>query len=172
MTLSRLHTTLAVLLLLMAAPVWMGGCTPARSFAMPESPPADFLLAATVFTPAAEQPSEPASVPARYILEPDATLRASIGPGSTPTTFPKPTRTLTSEQLARVWALARPLGLENGDARIIVSPENFSPPGSDGSILIEFRADEAQRSYAYPASNPHARALIDALAELAWVRPD
>ncbi|MCA9303281.1 MAG: hypothetical protein KC996_04090 [Phycisphaerales bacterium] len=173
MTLSRTLTTLVVRILLAAIlPVWMVGCSTNQRFTMPDTAPGDFVLAATVFTPPQEHPDSPASVPARYIVEPDATLRAAVGPGSSPVIYPSPTRTLTSEQFARLWTLAHAIPLDTDDARSINSPENFSPPADTPSFLIEFRANESQQAFAFPANHPQARALIDALADLAWVRTD
>lgn len=172
MTLSRPHCTLSALILLALASVRMLGCSAAERFELPDAPPSDFVLAATVFTPAATDKDQPASVPARYIVEPDGTLRAAIGAGSSPTTYPRATRTLTSAQFDQLWTLTRAIDLDGDGARAINSPEIFTPPGDTGVVLIELRADETQQGFAFPADHPQTRALIEALADLAWVRTD
>jgi len=172
MTLSRTLTTLGVLIMLACLPVWIGGCSTNRAFTMPEAAPGDFVLAVTVFAPPQAEPETPVGVPARYILEPDATLRAAVGPGSSPSTYPNPTRTLSSAQLDRVWAQLRLLDLDPSAARPIVSPETFNAPAERGVLLIELRIDQNQHAYAIDPSNPQARALVQSLADLAWVRAD
>lgn len=172
MTLSRTLTTLGVLIMLACPPVWIGGCSTNRAFAMPEAAPGNFVLAVTVFVPPQAEPESSVSVPARYILEPDSTLRAAVGPGSSPSTYPSPTRTLSASQTERVWALLRSLDLSPSTARPIVSPETFNAPAERGVILIELRIDQNQHAYAIDPSNPQARALVQSLADLAWVRAD
>lgn len=172
MTLSRSLPVLFASILLALLCAQMLGCSSSRAFTLPDSPPSDFVLAATVFTPSSVSADQPASVPARYILEPDGTLRAAVGPGSSPTTYPRETRTLTSAQFNQLWMLTRAIELDGSDARAINSPEIFTPPGDTGVVLIELRANETQQGFAFPSDHPQARALIEALADLAWVRVD
>ncbi len=150
------------------------GCASTHTFLMPERTPDDFVLAATVFVGSASEHANPTEIPARYIVEPDATFRASVGPGSSPTTYPQPTRTLAPTDLDRLWALVRALDLTNANegVRPIASPEIFHAPGDQTVYLIEVRSNRVQRAFALDPGIPQARALIEHLAALAWVQSD
>jgi hypothetical protein len=82
--------------------------------AIPEDRPADFTLAMTVYSPASPRVAATlprALRPARYIVEPDGSLRAASGPAARAATFPPLARTLTPRQMDQVWRLVRDTAL-------------------------------------------------------------
>ena len=170
MTLSRTIT-----ILLAPAIFLLTGCTTNRALTMPQSTPEDFVLALTVFAPANEHPESRSQVPARYILESDATLRVAIGPGSDANTYPRRARVLDADQIQSLWASARALDLTNEDTegiRMVASPEIFRAPSGQTLYLLEIRSQHTQRAFTLDPANPSARALVEQLAELAWVQAD
>lgn len=92
----------------------------AQRAAQAESVPPDFSLAITVIAPArgAVQPATlPRGLrPARYILEPDGTLRVALGAGATRATYPFPTRIISDAGRAEIWSRSKTLGLLDVDS--------------------------------------------------------
>ncbi|MBL8762030.1 MAG: hypothetical protein JNL50_12085, partial [Phycisphaerae bacterium] len=91
------------------------GAAPAASAAapgitLPERAPGDFALSVTVATP--DPARDPATLarwqrPARYIVEPGGTLRASVRPGARVDAYPPAVRTLSRAQVESLWASVR-----------------------------------------------------------------
>ena len=73
--------------------------------------PDDFAVAVTVHGPEtarADIDALPRAYrPARYIVEPDRVLRASLGPGADAQTFPPQTRRLDDRAMQQLWRLVR-----------------------------------------------------------------
>jgi hypothetical protein len=156
--------------------------------------PADFALAITVVTPikSATQPQTlPRSQrPARYILEPDGTLRIALGGGSTTTTYPPPTRLLSSARREDVWNLVKaagllepevpgrlrgsdssvPLGTQTGGEPISMLDPTATPPKTPTALIV-LSANGVRDFYriAFDES-PNLAALTDRLAAYGWVR--
>lgn len=111
----------------------------------------------------------------RYILFPDGTLHADVGHSLRPDVRPGTTRQLTTEQVERVWTLARQLGLAD--------PDNGQLPGNDALIVaapdqvvqvVNFLADGrawrfVRRSAPDGALDPATSPFVRELAALAWV---
>lgn len=120
----------------------------------------------------AEQPR--ALRAARYIVEPDGLLRASVGPGSGTSTFPPPMRHLSAGQVAELWTLVHRAGyLEQGPSTQSADAETVETAVSRPTAMIYVAGNEGRRSLVVPlesASGTATRALVDRLAELAWIR--
>ncbi len=143
-----------------------------------ESPPPDFTLAITVL--AREGPgaaADPRAIarpyrPGRYILEPDGQLRAAIGAGARPASFPPAMRRLTAAERREVWDLAGRAGyLQITEERSI---DAASPPAlvSRPTAMVYIVGFETTRGTQVVLDAPDAeasRVLVDRLAELAWV---
>jgi hypothetical protein len=147
-------------LFLLTIPLFLlGGCTSVGQMAdqsLPDRRPADFTLGVVVYgdedSPGVEHRS------ARYIIDADGYLRASVGSGSSPSTYPKITRRLSRSQLDEVWSMVEGL--------------NLGEPGGDGSdgageYLIELRSLGTSRSW---NANDSAGDFVGFLAGLAWIR--
>lgn len=138
----------------------------------PEDPPEDFSLAVTVFDPihAGEHPSPPLT-PARYILDPDGALRAAVGAGASPTTFPPIVRRLSEGQRQRVWWLTLATGAhEPGPGERIDSPETYRPASDDPEALITVAWLGGRASVVRTLGEGEpGRALTAELARLSWV---
>lgn len=160
---------------------WMGGCA-ATPPTVADEAPADFSLAVVVRVPEAQADAwttgdrtKPRAVrPARYLLESDDLLRAVIGPGGLPRTFPPPTRRLTQAQVESLWARVRDSGLLTGEAitREALGQEfaDKPEPVAEPTALMVIRAD-GRRVYRRQVLSEGSAAygLTDALAELAWI---
>lgn len=142
------------------------------------APPPDFTLAITVLTrESAKADSDPRTTarplrPGRYILEPDGQLRVAIGRGATPATYPPAMRRLTAEQRREAWELADRAGLASIPAAESIDAERPPPIVSRPTALVYVRARGERRGTEVALDSPDAepaRALIDRLAELAWV---
>lgn len=157
----------------------LAGCemTPARGVGTPDKPPADFALSVTVFAPSMrvagepEPKRDPATTPARYILEPDGTLRAAVGPGATPETFPPIVRRVSDGQRQRLWWLTLDTAAHDpGPDAKVASPETYRPEGTDPEALITVSWLGGWSAAAKPLGDGSTgRALTAELARLAWV---
>jgi len=176
-----MRKSLVVLVCVVAALV---GCemTPAPRADAPDKPPADFGVSVTVFAPGVRRAGEAgptrtaATTPARYIVEPDGTLRAAVGAGATPTTFPPIVRRLSDRQRQRVWWLTVATGAHDpAPADRIDSPETYRPvfDEGDGAVaLITVSWLGGRASQADPVTGGSAAEELTAeLAGLAWVEP-
>lgn len=145
-----------------------------------DGPPADFALAVTVFGPEFDE-ADIADLPrpfrpARYIVEPNRELRASIGPGSDAETYPPLTRRLERRQMAQLWRLVRDAGLlDPSHPGLIDTTSTFRAP-ANRRVTTVYAAYGDTRRYLQlytdrdDASGAAGIALADRLAELAWVR--
>lgn len=162
----------ALTLLLLPALPPLGGCASAPELVLRGDRPGDFTLGLVVYHDQAWD--DAAQRPARYIVEPDGTLRASVGDGSAPLTHPPITRRLGQAQLDALWATARSLAptpqQDKASDELVRSPETYAPPRGAG-YLVEVRSRDSQGAWALAPSDENARALAAQLAELAWVRP-
>jgi len=124
--------------------------------ALPDRRPADFTLGVVVF---GEEGARDVSLrSARYIVDADGNLRASVGNGSDSGTFPKITRRLSSDDLDRIW-----INLEKLD---LGEPIIYEGSLDDG-YLIEIRSQQTTRVW---ASNKKSTAeFVTMLADLAWI---
>ncbi len=146
----------ALVLLLACVLFALGGCVSQGAMHLPDRRPGDFTLGVVVYgdedAPGVEHR------PARYIVDADGYLRASVGSGSSPSTYPKITRRLSRAQLDEVWSMIE--GLDLGE------------PIADGAVLmdgylIEIRSAGTSRAWAADAS---AADFVGFLAGLAWIR--
>lgn len=168
----------------------IGGCA-ARGGLGDGSPPAarpdDFVLAVTVYDQPSDQPVHTTRTsdlpralrPARYIVEADGVLRASLGAAASPSVFPPMTRRLSEDQLNTLWTLTLDTGVfdEEPPGERIGPVASYKPPRGRITALIESFAAGQRISCALGiegAEQEHqpVRTLTDALAELAWVRAD
>lgn len=159
------------------------GSTPAlpppKPVALPDARPADFTLAVTVLAPAHDR-ARPADLPrslqpGRYIVEPDGSLRVALGPGSTVTTFPPRTRTLSPRQMDMLWRQVRDSGLlDPGNPGRITGPEEAlrSRDRTTGLFYIAQEGNRATVRVLLDRSEASlgAERLVDRLAELGWVK--
>jgi len=155
------------------------GAVPDQS-AGPQTVPSDLAIGVTVFSPE----TDPARIqflerwarPARYIVEPDGVLRAATGPGVTTRVFPPRLRELNPAQMSRLWRLAREVGLtRDGHPDAIVSADTFEPSYRETEAVISViaRGELRVAAIALDSTTPEAsaaRALVDRLAELSWIR--
>jgi hypothetical protein len=145
-----------------------------------EDPAPDFSLSVTVFNPTATGDAAAALPrphrPARYIVLPDAILRASVGTGSWTGTFPPETRQLSEAQYRDLWRLTRNSGLLDPDstARIPTSDRYLPREGRPVAVLdVTTGGRRVSSRVNLDATSPEAGAtetVIDRLAELAWIR--
>lgn len=136
--------------------------------------PGRFVLGVTVLgTPDGQR--DPAFQPARYIVEADGQLRAAVGAGVTPLTFPPVTRRLDDRQIAGLWAI-----VERSD--ILRDPDPARTPSAElvraekgRTIAVVFAsAGDIARTSRFELSppdpdSPRIRPLIRELAKLAWI---
>lgn len=163
------HTTL---LAAMAAGLWGCAGTPAPAA---DGPPPDFSVSVTVID--SEVPAGPALArsmrPARFIVEPDWVLRASVGPGSRATTYPPAMRTLSRAQVLQLWRAVNTAGYLTSDARAqVAGTETRTPEVRKPTALVYVCGNGVHRSVMKTLDAPDAgptRQLIDRLSGLAWV---
>jgi hypothetical protein len=173
-------TRLLIALLLAGIGLLLVGCgssTPNQRLirALEQNPflPRNFTLGVTVVGEG--DPSDPAFRPARYIVEADGLLRAAVGPGASPSTFPPVTRRLDDSQLTTLWAMVETAGiLKDPDPARIGNPELVEPRRGQTVIVVAARADRLSRASAFelvPADEEVGRVLplVRQLAEYAWV---
>lgn len=155
----------------------------------PGAMPPDFAVAVTVRVPEAQadawtiarQDQPRALRPGKYVVEPDSLLRVWVGPGAKTTSFPPPTRRLSQDQVAQLWAQVRDAGWTAEPAKRSaarptgIRAEFDAEPGPVAeSTAIIYIAAGGERYYRLEPleSNPAspARRLTDTLAEMAWLR--
>lgn len=150
---------------------------------LPEQAPEDFALSVTVATP--DPNRDPSTLarwqrPARYIVEPGGSFRASVRPGARVDAYPPPIRTLSRAQIETLWASVRAdswMSEPPAGSKAAASPEveTMPPEIQRRSALLWICAAGKRRGVVVPlaAGSPESDAaarLIDQLAELAWVR--
>ncbi|MCC6970670.1 MAG: hypothetical protein IT434_10660 [Phycisphaerales bacterium] len=153
------------------------------SVSLPEQAPEDFALSITVATP--DPLRDPSTLarwqrPARYIVEPGGTFRASVRPGARVDAYPPPIRTLSRAQIETLWASVRAdswMSEARAGSKAVASPEveTMPPELQRRSALVWISAAGMRRGVVVPLAGGNAESdaaarLIDQLAELAWVR--
>jgi hypothetical protein len=139
------------------------------TIAFPEQRPSDFTLGVVVFGDL--ESTEPAIRSARYIIEPDGTLRASFGEGSDGLTYPPITRRVDDSTLDAIWDRVRSMDLEGDDWRFVQAPEQFhAEMGSNRGYLLEVRSEVSFSAWSTGMDTPSMRLLTRELASLAWVK--
>lgn len=136
--------------------------------ALPEEPPEDFGLAVTVF------PADAGLTPARYIAQPDGSLRAATGPGAGVGTFPPVVRLLDHDQRRRLWWLTLDTRAHDPTGPWAVASPDTLDVQSQGAVLVTTAYWGARTSAAIPqqgSESIQARALVEELERLAWVKP-
>ncbi len=166
-------------MMLRTGPVLLGlltllvGCRTTGTMTIPQRRPADFTLGVVVYCDHAWEKTE--ECPARYIVEADGTMRASVGDGSGPLTHPPINRRLDQATMDHLWDLTHDLSVFTADEtgphpHVVHSPETYFP-GDGAGYLIEIRSLDDQSAWAMPKDDPTAWALVRELAELSWVKP-
>ncbi len=136
---------------------------------LPEQRPSDFTLGVVVFGD--PDSTEPAIRSARYIIEPDGTLRASFGEGSDGLTYPPITRRVDGSTLNAIWDRVRSMDVEGDDWRFVQAPEQFhAEMGSNRGYLLEVRSEVSFSAWSTGMDTPSMRLLTRELASLAWVK--
>ncbi|MBC6954428.1 MAG: hypothetical protein DYG93_10785 [Leptolyngbya sp. PLA2] len=145
------------------------------------SAPPDFTLSVTVLSSARSIAETdrlpPRSRPACYLVEPDGSFRVAVGPAASPKVFPPLARTLTREQVDRVWSLARDAGVLDADhPGRVQNVETFVRPAGNATVALVYAGFAgSQRHVAVALDGDHAEPaalvpLIDELNALAWMR--
>lgn len=138
------------------------------SIELPEHRPSDFTLGIVVFGDPDADAIEQRS--ARYIVEPDGTLRASFGEGSDGLTYPPFTRLLDGATLDSIWDRVRSMDLGGEGWRSVQAPEAYhAAMGSNRGYLLEVRSDVTFSAWSTDADSQQVRTLTRELASLAWV---
>lgn len=173
-----LRTTLVLLLVALA------GCssnTPPPAPAakpLPDERPADFVLAATVYSPTAMAEARlPRSLRgARYVVEADGALRAAVGPALESKALPGQVRQLTPDEFDTLWRIIRESSLlDPQSVWRVENPEEITR-ASDRTTALIYIACDGQRTTLRllldrsSAESVEAERLIDRLAQWAWVK--
>src|SRR5690606_9245979 len=113
--------------------------------------PGDFAVAITVYSPvtdAAGVDTLPVRLrPARYVLEPDGVLRAQVRPQLTEDTYPPRIRTLSGEQVDRVWRLVGAGPFTNPDEPTRIGGPVEVEPAPDRTDAVIYIADDHSRRF-------------------------
>lgn len=135
---------------------------------LPEQRPSDFTLGVVVFGDPDADSIEMRS--ARYIIEPDGTLRASFGEGSDGLTYPPITRKVDGSTMDAIWDRVRSMDLDGDDWRSVQAPEQFhAEMGSNRGYLLEVRSDVTFSAWSTGMDTHAMRSLTREFASLAWV---
>tara|TARA_A100000171_G_scaffold23251_1_gene21636 strand:+ start:4190 stop:4693 length:504 start_codon:yes stop_codon:yes gene_type:complete len=164
-----MHTIRTCVLMLLG--VLLASCSTSSErdpIELPEQRPSDFTLGIVVFGDPDAETIETRS--ARYIIEPDGTLRASFGEGSDGLTYPPITRRVDGSTLDAIWDRVRSMDVEGGDWRFVQAPEQFhAEMGSNRGYLLEVRSDVSFGAWSTGMDTQSMRTLTQELASLAWV---
>jgi hypothetical protein len=158
------------------------GTTPKKlersSVPPPDQRPVDLALAATVFAPRVPLPDVelPRAIrPARYIVEADGVLRASVGAASDAAAFPPRVRQLSPRQADQVWRALLDSGLlDDANPNRLSDPESAMRSGdrTTAMIFVSYQGKRTTLRVLLDRATPDAVAaerVIDRLAELAWL---
>lgn len=109
----------------------------------------------------------PEALGARYVLEPDGTLRAQLGTTMLERRFPPFIRLLEPAERARVLELAEAAVAAGTPARLgpVTDAQGHVPPG----VRVVVHRGATAEAAASTSEQPEARALVDHLESLAWV---
>jgi hypothetical protein len=126
--------------------------------------PDDFALSVTVLPASGLSPS---MVPAWYVLRPDGVLHAALGERLPASPAPPAVRTLSRDQVHRVWELVVQGGLVKGQGAAL--PEwQTSVPGS--AAIVYVGAWGRRRTSAVPADRVESvEPVVAELRRLGWV---
>ena len=164
-----MHTIRICVLMMIGA--FLASCSATNErdpIAFPEQRPSDFTLGVVVFGDPDADSIEMRS--ARYIIEPDGTLRASFGEGSDGLTYPPITRRVDGSTLDAIWDRVRSMDVEGGDWRFVQAPEQFhAEMGSNRGYLLEIRSGVTFSAWSTGMDTPSMQLLTRELASLAWV---
>lgn len=144
----------------------------------PESgPPEDFTLSVTVVNPPGTRvlPETARELrPARFVVEPDAVLRASVGSTSDVRVFPPPLRTLSRDQVLGLWTLTgKAMDLSAPGNEAAADAETIATTVREPTAYIFVAAQGRRRSAAVSLKDPDAGPtvrMIRQLSRLAWIR--
>ena len=146
--------------------------------AVPERVPNDLAVDVTVLvgrgTPDAVLVE---SQQAKYIVQPDGTLQADVGPFIDISTRPGRSRVLAQDQLEYVWSVLRQTGFaREADANGPANPDLLRVNPKERLAIITVRAEGhtwnfVRRTTGDQALDPAAARVIRTLAALAWI-PD
>jgi len=164
-----MHTIRTCVLMLLG--VLLASCSTSSErdpIELPKQRPSDFTLGIVVFGDPDAETIETRS--ARYIIEPDGTLRASFGEGSDGLTYPPMTRRVDDSTLDAIWDRVRSMDLDGDDWRLVQAPEQFhTEMGSNRGYLMEIRSDVSFSAWSTAADTRSIQTLTRELASLAWV---
>jgi len=137
----------------------MAGCVEPKPVQDPAAGyPPDLTLVFVVDAPTGD--GDLLSQPARYIVEPDRTLRVALGPGAIKDQYPPPTAKLTPDQMRHLYNLTLPIDWH---------PLKTGPQAQANVIL--YRAaltqhGETRLCHASPKQSPGLTRLLAYLVEL------
>jgi hypothetical protein len=145
---------------------------------LPDERPADFVLAATVYSPDSMSEAKlPRSLRgARYVVEADGALRAATGEDLKNKTFPGQVRQLSPREFDTLWRVVRESGLLDPEsAWRVENPEQITRAPDRTTVLIYIACDGRRTTLRLllDRANPDsvaAERLVDRLAQWAWVR--
>lgn len=164
------------------------GCagSPARlgdAAALPERAPEDFGLTITVMGPVrAGGDLAYASIgaklrPGRYIIEPDRSLRAALGPAADDSAYPPRTRRLSATEMDELWSLVKSSGvLAEDQAGSASRAPSLDMVAGRTVYVVTTRAMGGRRMVVVdvePEASPIAvgvQPLVERVARLAWVK--
>ncbi|MEO0630026.1 MAG: hypothetical protein AAFY46_04770 [Planctomycetota bacterium] len=129
------------------------GSRPTSDARFSPRPPEDLTIAVTVIAPEGSSPE-----PARFVIEPGGQLRAAVGAGSTPETFPPKTRLLTDAQVSQLYGILAREGL--------ALPANAASRDTP-RIEVTVIAGDTRRTGRHALDDPEARLVVDRCQSLA-----
>lgn len=154
----------------------LGGCAGPRTAgdALPEARPADLVLGLTVYGPDSGV-RRGGQRPARYLVEPDGSLRAAVGGGAVESVHPPIARRLTDAERDELWAMVRAAGINRVSASMrLNSAQHYTAPAGRRVYLVELAGGGGRWVAAMPEGEPDAERagdIADRLAGWAWVVP-
>lgn len=159
------------LLLLTAA---MSACSTAPPSTSVEHAPPDFTVSIIVIDKPGSRAARPRdSRPGRYVIQPDHTLRVLVTRTPQLGSLPPPMRQLRPPEVDALWKLVQQGGyLDLPDSAHVAESESLQPNVKKLSAGIFVRGLDRQRSLIVEMDSEEAksiRALVDKMAELAWI---
>lgn len=163
------------ILLFLSVALFAGCSTPPVSTAVEHAPP-DFTVSIIVIDKPGSRAARPRdSRPGRYVLQPDHTLRALVTRTPLLGSLPPPMRQLRPPEVDEIWKLVQQGGyLDLPDDAHLAESESLQPKVKKLTAGIFVRGLERQRSTIVEMDSEearHIRAIVDKMAELAWVEP-
>lgn len=127
--------------------------------------PDDFALGVTVLP---LKGGSRVMAPAWYVVEPDDVLHVALGERLPASTYPPAVRTLTREEVRKVWELTVSAGLVGGDEPPVPHWQAAAP---NACAVVYVAAQGRRRSFAVPADRAGAvEPLVAELRRVGWVR--